>query len=330
MQSLDLAEPVDYVDPAGGGDYFAAGTKLSARGRRQWQGTTRKGTRAIRAPIPYFEMSFPSWPTSIIGRKCDAGHLHQRVGSLPRQYGATSALADLDFYASALRFLSVPSNWQPLLAEPVLVALSLATIGMSYYNAGQVTLRHPMSHGLQMDVSYTYSRSIDMGSDAERGRRLGSGSFSDILNTWKPYLNRGVSDFDTAHLVTVDWVYQLPFGRGKACLANSNQGARCIIGGWQWSGINRNVQRACLSRSYEPGWTTNWQIESYGVVTGRQDAAPLRCQNGNPQFFDNPTAINNGISLRHCPAETSPALSGRSRRAQQPSVATATSTSTRA
>ena len=26
LQSLDLAEPVDYVDPGGGGDYFAAGS----------------------------------------------------------------------------------------------------------------------------------------------------------------------------------------------------------------------------------------------------------------------------------------------------------------
>ena len=26
MESPDLAEPVDYVDPNGGGDYFAAGT----------------------------------------------------------------------------------------------------------------------------------------------------------------------------------------------------------------------------------------------------------------------------------------------------------------
>ncbi len=44
---------------------------------------------------------------------------------------------------------------------------------MSYYNAGQLTLRHPSSHGLQMDFSYTYSNSIDMGSDTERSNELG-------------------------------------------------------------------------------------------------------------------------------------------------------------
>jgi len=74
---------------------------------------------------------------------------------------------------------------------------------MSYYNAGQFTLRHPSSHGLQADLGYTLSKSIDMGSDAERASEASSnGSFSDILNSWKPALNRGVSDFDTRHLGT--------------------------------------------------------------------------------------------------------------------------------
>ena len=40
---------------------------------------------------------------------------------------------------------------------------------MSYYNAAQLILRHPTSHGLNLDFSYTFSKSIDMGSDPERG-----------------------------------------------------------------------------------------------------------------------------------------------------------------
>ena len=61
-----------------------------------------------------------------------------------------------------------------------------------------------------------------MGSDAERNTEFTGGvnntgnSFSSILNTWKPYLNRAVSDFDTHHLITADWLYVLPFGTGKA------------------------------------------------------------------------------------------------------------------
>ena len=41
-------------------------------------------------------------------------------------------------------------------------------------------------------------------------------AFSQITNTFNPSQSYGVSDFDVTHLVTGDWTYQLPFGRGKA------------------------------------------------------------------------------------------------------------------
>ena len=45
---------------------------------------------------------------------------------------------------------------------------SWASIGEGNYNGGQLVLRHAMSHGFQMELSYTYAKSMDMGSDAER------------------------------------------------------------------------------------------------------------------------------------------------------------------
>ena len=93
---------------------------------------------------------------------------------------------------------------------------------MSYYNAAQLILRHPTSHGLNVDFSYTFSKSIDMGSDTERGTDFNQitggangGNLSNIINTWNPSLNRAVSDFDTRHLITADWVYLLPVGSGQ-------------------------------------------------------------------------------------------------------------------
>ena len=148
---------------------------------------------------------------------------------------------------------------------------ALSTIGMSYYNAGQITLRHPSSHGLQSSVSYSYSRSIDMGSDAERTSEFSNGvagAFSEITNTWKPYLSRGVSDFNTTHLLTGDFVYRLPVGRGQAFAGGVNHLVDAFIGGWQLSGIARASSGLPFSL-FEPGWSTDWQIESYGVNTGK-------------------------------------------------------------
>jgi hypothetical protein len=78
-------------------------------------------------------------------------------------------------------------------------------------------------------------------------------------------------------------------------LGDANRVADALVGGWQLSGIDRNTSGLPWSL-FEPGWTTDWQIESYGVVTGNVKTKRRFDQNGNPQYFANPTAINSGVS----------------------------------
>jgi len=53
--------------------------------------------------------------------------------------------------------------------DPQFAALyAWRSIGTAAYNALQVTLQRKMSHGLQFDFNYTYSKSIDISSDASR------------------------------------------------------------------------------------------------------------------------------------------------------------------
>ena len=47
----------------------------------------------------------------------------------------------------------------------------------------------------------------------------------------------------------------------------ANHLVNAVIGGWQWSGIERWTSGLPFSFS-EPGWSTDWQIESFGVQTG--------------------------------------------------------------
>jgi hypothetical protein len=312
LQSLDLAEPVDYVDPAGGGDYYAAGTKLSAlvdknggAGGYTYDANGNPNGNVVNVPaIPYFENVFP-FMANLTGNGESATQAIYNAEWAPyrSQYGATTSLSDIDFYDYLYGFYPVPANWQPHFWQNQFSSLyALSSIGMSYYNAGQITLRRPSSHGLMLDVSYTWSKSIDMGSDAERSTEFtGGGSFSDILNTWKPYLNRGPSDFDTKHLITTDWVYKLPFGRGSTYGGGINRLADVFIGGWQWSGIQRWSSGLPFSL-FEPGWSTDWQIESYGVTTGKVGIHKHYDSNGNPQFFAGQQAanINNNISCGGC------------------------------
>jgi hypothetical protein len=293
LQQLDLAEPVDFVDPSGGGDYYAAGSQLS----HDVDLNGGDGSASV-APIQYFEDVFPFMAgVDYAGESATQAIYTNEWAPYRAQYGATTSLSDIDFYCA----YGCPAGWTSHFWQDQFSSLyALSSIGMSYYNAGQVTLRHPTSHGLTMNFSYTLSKSIDFGSDTERSNEFGTnatntGSFSEILNTWKPYLNRGVSDFDTRHLITADLVYTLPFGRGKAFAGGANAMADAIIGGWQLSGINRWSSGLPFSLT-EPGWTTDWQIESFGVVTQPVKMRRHFDQNGNPQFFDDPDAINNGIA----------------------------------
>ncbi len=304
LQSLDLAEPVDYVDPQGAGDYYTAATLISKEVDQNGD-----NANAQIAPIPYFEHVF-----SFLGQAAATGSPTGGPESITQfiytnEYapnraglGGTEDIADIDAFCAYNQAPQggCPAGFQSEFWQNQFATLyALSTIGMSYYNAGQVTLRHPMSHGLQADISYTYSRSIDMGSDAERSTFVSTGvagSESEIQNTWRPYLNRGVSDFDTTHLITVDSVYQLPFGRGQAFLGGSSRLANVFIGGWQLSGIFRATSGLPFSL-YEPGYTTNWTFSAYAVTTAKVPTHKYfdKSNGGNPQYFKNPEAINSGI-----------------------------------
>jgi len=82
-------------------------------------------------------------------------------------------------------------------------------------------------------------------------------------------------------------------GRGKAYLGGANRLVDAVLGGWQLAGLNRWTSGLPFSFN-EPGWSTDWQIEGYGVKT-----APIKTRKhlvgGLPQLFDDPAAIANGF-----------------------------------
>ncbi len=102
--------------------------------------------------------------------------------------------------------------------------------GKSSYNALQVKLEREFQSGLTFLNSYTYSRSLDIVSDANAV--LGPPSY-----TYDPNLSYGPSDFDVTHINTTSFIYALPFGRGQRFGSNVNRAADYLIGGWQAGAI---------------------------------------------------------------------------------------------
>ena len=300
LQSLDLAEPVDFRDTQSGVDYFTAGAQLSALV------DANGGNFPAPVPaIPYFEDVFPYMANlEYPGESATQAIYNNEWAPFRSNLGATSALADLDFYCYSPVLginYNCPSTGSRFWQDQFSSLYALDTIGTSYYNAAQLILRHPTSHGLNVDFSYTFSKSIDMGSDTERGTEFNQiqggpngGNLSNIINTWNPSLNRAVSDFDTRHLITADWVYLLPVGQGRKYLSGGGLLTNAFLGGWQWSGINRWTSGLPFSLT-DPGWTTDWQIEGNGVVTGKVQMKK-QVVNGAPTVFANANAINSGTN----------------------------------
>jgi Carboxypeptidase regulatory-like domain/TonB dependent receptor len=82
-------------------------------------------------------------------------------------------------------------------------------VGYSTYNALWVVATKNAGHGVQFNMNYTWSKSLDTNSlGSEGGLSGGGGAFQDSTN---PAGNYGLSDFDTRHHYAGNAIYNLPF-----------------------------------------------------------------------------------------------------------------------
>lgn len=178
--------------------------------------------------------------------------------------------------------------------------------GNSNYHAMQVILRKRMSHGVQFDFNYTYSKSIDLSSDAERIDAY-SGLGGQVINTWDPKALRAVSDFDTTHQFNTNWVFELPFGKGKWIGQNSNRFADAFIGGWQLSGLARWTTGFPVTIANGGTWPTNWQLGGAATQTGPAHAQTTERPDGTVNLFPtnlSQTAVGLGPFRHDIPGES--------------------------
>ncbi len=108
----------------------------------------------------------------------------------------------------------------------------------SSYNALLMSVRKRYSNNLQLDFDYSYSHSIDNLSDIINNLNQftfsGQGIICDLTN---PRTCRADSLFDARHIISMNYVYDLPVGQGQKLLRNSSGWLNEIIGGWSTSGI---------------------------------------------------------------------------------------------
>ena len=106
----------------------------------------------------------------------------------------------------------------------------------SNYNALQVSVTKAPTHGLLLQVSYTYSHSLDDGSSFENlgfGGSGGTNGTSRGYNQFDKSLNYGDAAFDMKHHLVISPVYTTPVLRGHSTFSPVN----LALSGWEISGI---------------------------------------------------------------------------------------------
>jgi len=277
LVNRDLAMPTNLVDSASGMTYFQAAKQLAV---------LANGNTPIAqvGKIPFWENN---WPGLAGGGLTATQNAYDVYSSYAPDY--TSALYDLDIGCdpSCSRFgpgamfnrqFSALSAW--------------SSEGKGNYHALQLTMRKRFSEGLLFDFNYTYGKSIDYSSTAER-----AGSFSGfILNPWFPEQRKGVSDYDTTQIWNAYAYWQIPVGRRKKFGSDMNKVVDAFVGGWELAPSWQQSTELPVSVGNGRNWPTNWNITGFATQTGvvptptKSKNAPAVAGAAGPNVFANPSA----------------------------------------
>src|SRR5215469_10885754 len=112
--------------------------------------------------------------------------------------------------------------------------------GNMHYNALQAVLQKRYSHGLETQVSYTYSKCM-----TDNSGYFGTWSSTTQTTPASPYFQNLYNPradwaqcyWDSKHVLSAYAVYELPFGRGKQYAKDLPKAVNAVIGNWSMNPI---------------------------------------------------------------------------------------------
>ena len=146
--------------------------------------------------------------------------------------------------------------------------------GRSYFNALELQLAKHMSHGFQMQGTFTWGKSMDTSSATVAGDAFGNSISS--LNWFDMRLTRGLSDFNVGRTLVVNGTWNVP-------TAKSFSGpARWITDGWEL-GLILTISDGV---PFTPTWGTG--SDPAGTLSSDDFAFPIRVGGSGCQSLTNP------------------------------------------
>ena len=335
LTQRDLTQPLDLTDPKSGIDYYAAATAFSKLARSQGLAPTQLTPSQFDALLGgtavYWKNLLSPYLSSQPGLAKNATAFLMPV-SLPRTTTTDVAQAAYSLYVTSgafagdevvglgnidlfgLLFDNAPNTNAfygvgtgnsyffngksgEMLSQQLTSMYAWSSTGNSNYNALQASLRKQLGSGVQFDLNYTYSKSIDITSGSARLGYSGSDNIgapgSRLPNAFFPNHFRGVSDFDTTHQINADWIVDVPVGKGRRFAHDAGTTLDALIGSWQLSGLVRWTTGFPFSVDNGQFWPTDWDEQGSAQLVGKPQTGAFIQPNGVVSVFANPAAALN-------------------------------------
>jgi hypothetical protein len=291
----DAGQVVDYVDPISGQHLVSAFTQLSLE--------SRNGQPI--SDIPFFDNVMNPTIQANYGTDC----IGLSAFFLPAP--STSCADFVNTVFAPLPFIGDMGDTFEALYAGAGAPFIPANVGLdpqfssqlyfgnksySNYNGLLTSLHKKFSHGLQFDVNYTYSHSIDNSSTIANnatGTNATGGYGGFLCDAIRLRVCRGNSDFDVTHLISADGLYDLPFGRGRSIGGSASGWLNQIIGGWQVAFLNQWHSGFAFTTVSE-AFPVSFNANSPALFIGKRSDIRTSVHNdpvsGQIQLFANPAA----------------------------------------
>jgi hypothetical protein len=246
-QAINLTQsPYMFADPASGQTFAQAYDTIRAQ--------LRGGATAASIPNqPFFENQFKG-----IGPSATQ-YILARQGSNFTNGNVATIFLNMGTYRRSL-------GLQPFNNDQSQVEFMRTYIGRTNYNAALLTVSKRLSHGLQVNANYTFSKALDTGISNQNNAGF-------YQNSFYPDVQYGRSPFDRLHVLNLNFVYELPAGRGHRL--SFHNGLDRILGGWFVAGIVTAWSGVPLIVSDTSGGQTWGNATILGGGSGAIQTAPV-------------------------------------------------------
>lgn len=181
-----------------------------------------------------------------------------------------------------------PPGQNPL-RNPAFGAIrSIFLNGDSLYNALQVNVARRFARGLQFQLAYTYSKSLDTASDAAGIFQYEQGQLPqdpyDLKN------DRGLSAFDLRNIFSLNVIYDLPY-KTESGASGGRRVADLLLGGWQVNSIITAQSGTPFNPTISFNNSNDGNTDNVERPSWAPGATPDSAVTGNPNGYFTPSAF---------------------------------------